>query len=84
MFWKIILIIIVLILSYYLIIFILNIFNKVFNPYNEWYKKNKNYIIKTNEELPGFGQWMRYNQKIAIIFVCIIVLFGLLLLLFLE
>lgn len=84
MIWKVLLIIILLPLAYYILSFLLTLFNKLFNPYLDWYEKNKEHLSKNEEELPGFGEWNRHIQRRALIILIIIIVLGLILLLFIE
>jgi hypothetical protein len=58
---------------YYALDFVINLFNLFFKPYHIWYEENKEHIIDNTEDLPGFKEWIRENQKKSLIVLCIII-----------
>lgn len=74
----------ILVALYFLSKYLLKLFSRIFPSYPSWYKNNHQKLQPTNEELPGFGQWARSNQKKAFIIFVVILLVGLILLMFIE
>ncbi len=64
--------VIFIVIFYYIFDYIITLYNRFFNPYDTWYKENKEQVIHQTEELPGFGEWMRYIQKKSLLVLFII------------